>query len=505
MNTRREFLRDATCLFAVAGVGRVFAAPPGVFTTARPNLTFGVLSDIHIQFDGRTLPLPRGKESVEVEIFRKALVHFRDAGADAVVLAGDMANCGLVTQLRKVAETWFSVFPDDRAPDGRKVERVFVFGNHDASVPMAKRYCKDDAALQANALALNPAKWWKEIFLEDFAPIYRKTVRGYDFIGAHWSGNCRGTDDAFCPALEAFYDRVGPTLDPKKPFFHVQHPHPKHTVHGERVWGQDDGLSVKVLSRHPNAIAFSGHSHNSLLDERAIWQGAFTSVATATTYTGGWSALESDVACGFENGKTRGGKKAAEYDHVRVMPMMNRGEARQAQVVRVYDDRVVFSRIDLVAMKPLGDDLVLPLPAAESRPFAFESRRAVAKAPAFPSGAAIAFAPCSAKRRDAKKDEEPVPCLEVSVPAAIAEPSAKGVRYRIDVENERGEKLSLEVLHDALRFAGDDARAKAPLRCPIALERLPKGKLRFAVTAFSWWDKPSVTLSAAYENERTKS
>ena len=52
---------------------------------------------------------------------------------------------------------------------------------------------------------------------------------------------------------------------------------------------------------------------------------------------------------------------------------------------------------------------------------------------------------------------------------------------------------------------GDAQGLIRPLRCPIASERLPKGKLRFAVTAFSWWDKPSAILSAAYENERLES
>lgn len=499
MNTRREFLRDATCLFATAGFGRVFAAAPGLFTAGKPNLTFGVLSDIHIHVDGEVVKGPAPEKDLSLIAFRNMLELFRDGGADAVAIAGDLANTGLVSQLRRVAKTWFEVFPDDRAPDGRKVERVFVYGNHDASEGMARRHCPDEAAMKANALALDQAKWWKEVFHEDYAPVYRKTVKGYDFIGAHWKGNCRGMDDSFCKDLESFYAEVGPKLDPKKPFFHIQHPHPKGTVHGPGVWGQDDGVSVKVLSNYPNAIAFSGHSHNSLLDERAIWQGAFTSVATGTTYTIGSSALPSGVPWGFENGKTGGGKKAAAYDHVRVMPPIARGLGRQGQLVRVYDDRIVFSRFDALTKKPLAEDLVMPLPAADRKPFAFAPREAAAKAPEFPAGAAVSFVACESRRRDAKKGDAPVPCLAVSVPAAIGEPSAVGVRYRIVATGEGAEPLELAVLHDAYRFGLSDKRARAPLTCPIALERLPKGKVRFAVTAYSWWGKASATLEAVHD------
>ena len=49
----------------------------------------------------------------------------------AVVVAGDLSDWGLKSGLKYVAEAWHSVFPDDRAPDGRKVEKLFCTGNHD--------------------------------------------------------------------------------------------------------------------------------------------------------------------------------------------------------------------------------------------------------------------------------------------------------------------------------------------------------------------------------------
>ena len=79
----------------------------------------GVLSDIHLD------------EPERAGCFRKALLHFRDAGVDGVVIVGDIANLGRLSELDLCAHIWFDVFPDDKAPDGRHVERLFVYGNHD--------------------------------------------------------------------------------------------------------------------------------------------------------------------------------------------------------------------------------------------------------------------------------------------------------------------------------------------------------------------------------------
>ena len=71
-----------------------------------PHLILGVLSDIHI-FDEKQVP-----------VFERALEFFRDRKADGVIIAGDMADRGLVDQLELVAKTWFKVFPENRRPGG---------------------------------------------------------------------------------------------------------------------------------------------------------------------------------------------------------------------------------------------------------------------------------------------------------------------------------------------------------------------------------------------------
>ena len=84
-----------------------------------PHLVLGVLSDIHI-FDEKQVP-----------VFERALEFFRDRKADGVIIAGDMADRGLVDQLELVGKAWFKVFPENRRPDGQPIEKLFVYGNHD--------------------------------------------------------------------------------------------------------------------------------------------------------------------------------------------------------------------------------------------------------------------------------------------------------------------------------------------------------------------------------------
>ena len=86
---------------AASGARLLGAAPVG-----EAHLRLGVLSDIHI-YDEKQVP-----------VFERALEFFRDRKADGVIIAGDMADRGLVDQLELVAKTWFKVFPENRRPGG---------------------------------------------------------------------------------------------------------------------------------------------------------------------------------------------------------------------------------------------------------------------------------------------------------------------------------------------------------------------------------------------------
>ena len=495
MNVSRRFFIGGLSSALAFGPRRVFAAAPGSFAGGRPSLAFGLLSDVHVGLarGGKGLSANYGTESLV-----KAFEWFRDNGADAVVIAGDLAHCGLAGELKAIADAWFGVFPGDKAPDGRHVERIFVFGNHDWSSPdRARAVFPDKAERDRNLLAADPGKWWREIFHEDWTPFFERQVNGYPFIGAHWRrGGCNGKAEHFTDGLGDYYATLKGRIDPSKPFFHVQHPHPRGTVHGNAVWGQDDGTATEILSAYPNAVAFSGHSHTSLLDELSIWQGAFTSVGCATlrnVYVNTAGILP-QLEGGCENERTPRGRNHAELDGLKAMPVAIRTDCRQGQFVRVYADRVVFSRREFVTGAALCDDLVMPLPAAESRPFEFAGRAAKAVAPEFADGAKLEIRRVKGplRRRKSKKDVEDL--WEIAIPPPMALKSVRTVAYEIVATAKDGASKVFGMVDANFRFPATDSRVSEPSVFRVACKRLPKEGIEFSVRAVSCWGRKSKPL-----------
>ncbi len=359
---RRDFLRSGA-LLAGALCLDLKAFAQATSSLGKPRLRVGILSDIHIRLE-RDLP-----------VLERTFRYFRDREVDAVLIAGDMADTGLERQMRMVSSTWFKVFPKDRLPNGRHVERLFVYGNHDIEGhhygTLAEALQGDDReqTLAREAIGDRREQFWRRYYHEKFQPIYIKDVRGYKFVGAHWT-NWQNT-----PGLQEFLGAHAGELGGEKPFFYFQHPHPRNTCSGEWAWGQDNGEVTEALSRFPNCIAFSGHSHQILNDERTIWQGAFTSVGTSSlsyTYSFG----------GRENTYIDGGP-----DYPAQMPRVEQGDGKQGMVMTVYDDAVALERWDFMYQRPLASNWIVPLPlGGRARPLSFESRALEAVAPQFARG-----------------------------------------------------------------------------------------------------------------------
>lgn len=99
-------------------------------------------------------------------------------------------------------------------------------------------------------------------------------INGYHFIGVAYDDNGK----TFKTKLEWLKNRLDKATEesPEKPVFVYQHPHPFLTVYGSVNWGDTD--LRKVLSKYPQVVDFSGHSHYCPSDPRSVWQGAFTAV-----------------------------------------------------------------------------------------------------------------------------------------------------------------------------------------------------------------------------------
>ena len=375
--TRRAFIgQGAFAFLAAAGMGhRAFGA------TGPVRLRFGALSDIHIT---------RGKGSCD--IFEKALMYFRDQKVDAVLIAGDMADSGLDSQLSRVGETWRRVFPGDSLPDGAHVEKIFVTGNHDIDgwrYGPARKFGITKEKHGDDILALHVAEGWKRAFDEDYAPMYVKTVKGYKFVGVQYDHDNGYLKEG---AIAAFLESHRDELAGAKPFFYTQHFHPKGTCSAPWAWGEDKGYSTAALSAFPNAVSFTGHSHTPLTDDRTLWRGAFTSIGTAS--------LRFLVLFGGRENSFIWGEKNHDFQQ---MPALTGRDAQHGQLVTVYDDRIVIERRDFANDLPLGPDWIVPLPAYAS---SFAERAKNAPVPEFPAGAEVTFERIKGKNRANKETDQ---------------------------------------------------------------------------------------------------
>lgn len=497
--SRREFICGATAFGAMPALRLSAAYAPG----RKPNMTFGVVSDIHVRIapDGNGM-----RPSHDCSAFVHALEWFRDRNVDAVMVAGDLADTGLVAELEAVAAAWWKVFPDSKAPDGRRVERVFITGNHDWDAytydggVFVNKLFPDEAERKRNLLCSNLKGCWERIMQEPYEPIFRKDVKGYSFVGAHWQNEpCHPKCETAFRHVGEWFAANGAALDPSRPFFYCQHAHLQNTVYGAWAWGHDSGETTAALKAFPNAVAFSGHSHYSLTDERSIWQGGFTSLGTASLRACASPGDELHPDSGYENGW--GGQNA--FKASRPIPETS----RQGMLVRVFNDCIAFTRRDFSTDKTLGGDWVVPLPVAKSQPFAFEPRRVKEKSPEFAAGAKLAVTKVEATNRGGKAKVDGVKkivpsenksAVRLDFPQADAVRTTRPFSYEVTFVPASGKAVVKRMLAaNVYKPDGDYWSAKGETMT-VCLDQLPPAPFKIEVRAISSLERKSAPLAAAF-------
>lgn len=315
MVSRREFVLGASAL-AVEGI---FAAGEDA-----PSLRFGVLSDVHLS----------GKPGTEMRL-RRALAELDARRVDAIVVSGDLTCWATDAEFKAFAAAWDAEFPGGRGFDGRPVTRLLVSGNHDVADLRQRQHGRKPELRDMNGI-------WRSCFGEEYSPVTLKSVKGFDFVLVNY-GHERD--------VSGWYGRNGARLKGKKPFFHVQHRHPKGTCFGGDV-ACDAGTVTPVLSAYANCFAISGHSHRPLSEETALWQGAFTSMGAAT--------LQKPLfPLGYENSR------------LKERPMVSQGA-----IIEVCGSSIRIERLDFALQERVGPDwrLSLPLETHPERPFVFAAK-----------------------------------------------------------------------------------------------------------------------------------
>ncbi|MBO7683220.1 MAG: metallophosphoesterase [Kiritimatiellae bacterium] len=355
---RREFLLSSGAAFLVAG-----CRTRSMFGV--PDLKFGVVSDVHVTTPG------------SCRLLERSLELFRRRGVDAVVVPGDLTDWGVKSGLVYFKRTW------DRVFGGTSVVPLLCTGNHDwegfryGDITMemhANGYSEDDRM----SVKDDPGHFgrvWTEVFGEPFDWVRCRTVKGYDFVSAEYEP--RGSTH-LAGWMRANAGRFGNG----RPFFFFQHLPIKGTTADSAGWA-DKGATKPVLDPFPNCVAITGHRHRPFIDERQIWQGAFTAIGAPSL---SYACLPEDVP--HENGS--GDRKGKSAQAMQPLPCRRDLRGGEGFVVSVWSDKIVVERHDMEEDEAGAPAWVIPLPLGKApQPFAKGAREGSEPVPAFPPGARL--------------------------------------------------------------------------------------------------------------------
>ena len=473
MNTRREFIGGS--LFALTAAG----LPHNIFgsTLGERRLRLGVISDVHVCGGFKEGVCPPEFLKISCEMSRRAFKWFDEQGVDAVAVPGDIADLGRVAELQAFADTWNEIFPKGRGADGRPVEHLFIYGNHESYVNEAR----GSRAIWAEGRDAV----WREVFGEPFADLRVKTVKGIDFILASWGWE--SAQRSIGGGYKRFEELAAKSAKRCPVFFELQHPHLKDTCHGPYAWGHDEGVTARILSRYRNAIALSGHSHYLLTDERTVWQGSFTSIGCGSLKYSGEpvedyppNGFENTVADSSYNTRFAPGVRAA-IDSAKIMPRMNRGpkmlaRGNQGMIIDVYDSKLIIRRREFNYGYDLGELWEVPMPAHVGGPFDHAVREKATPLCQFAQGAKAFY---KRSERCYSRDYIEHEVHKLTVPGGAATTGSPLVAYEVGYVNEQGKWNHLQFV------CADDFNLPKQMKAetmviPVRSDRLPN-KSRLAV------------------------
>jgi hypothetical protein len=169
----------------------------------------------------------------------------------------------------------------------------------------------------------------------------------------------------------------------------------------------------------------------------------------------------------------------------------------------VYDDCIVVKRREFLSNLDLGDDWVMPLPAAEQKPFAFAEHAKKFRAPEFPAGATLTVTRVKArtrggKSRDGKEKIGQVKkaAFHVATPPAVPDKNARLFKLEFVAEMADGKKVTKLTLAPGFNHALAHPNAKDAPFCQFALDELGKGDIRFTATPMNCFGQRGKPITA---------
>lgn len=389
-----------------------------------PILRFAVCSDVHLDGDEEQINAIRLKNLIED--MNKYSENQTYNKLDAFMVVGDFAGGGAEEEYAMFNKIVNTVLKDE-------TQLLTVLGNHEF------------------------------INYRDYDPtigydVYRKminenvdtdiVINGYHFIGVSYDDNGK----TFSGKTEWLKERLDNATkeNPNKPIFVYQHPSPTLTIYGSISWSDFD--IRKVLSKYPQVVDFSGHSHYSPSDPRSVWQGEFTAIGC-----GSLKALMSNLNY-IEGDNDAPGKSAAAW----LVEVDNEGNVS----LKLYDveNRMFFKDIEYY---------FTDLSNTKKRTYTWTKQKSLDTTPEFPEKSEV--------KNTVNENNETI----------ISFPEAKGYyeaeNYKIIVKDSNNKKVfEKTVVSEYVRATDDDVT--------VNLGKLEKGDYKVKTTAYSPYTKKGSTL-----------
>jgi len=381
---RRHFIG---CVGAFPILGTAWAAE------GTPLLRIGVMTDTHVK---ETKASCR-RVKMACELFRRHRV-------DMVVNVGDVADYHYpkgYAAYRAVVEEAFDGIPSTERPKELFVyaaHDTFAWGGHKARNEWPKHVDEAFVDMQRLIGASN-------------GPYAEGSVKGFPYVV--FPQMMKGGLD-FARIEKMIADAV--RANPGKPVFVFAHVPPEGTTRT----GRGDPRKTALFSKYPQVVNISGHVHGSLADERAIWQGAFTSVG---------------AGCLQNWGDGRDGIVGSN-----VSRMQNYG----AMVIEVFASRIVFRRFDVRDGEEYHAEnpWMIPWPFdPATAPYRHVVRTEKAEVPSFAAGASLGVSTGSGESDG----------VVLFLPTATGEPRPFMYRVRLDRMGDDGKWIP----HARRDFFGD--------------------------------------------------
>lgn len=397
-------------------------AQPEDFT---PVLRFVVCSDIHLNGD-------ENQESAIrfANLFEDMYAYSENSSynkLDAVVVAGDFTESGAENEY-----ALYNKIVDENIKD--ETQLLTILGNHEFI-----KYRDVDASVGYDVFK----KFISENVDSDVV------INGYHFIGVSYDDDGK----SFISKTQWLDERLKAATaeDPDKPIFVYQHPHPFLTVYGSVNWGD---INIRaVLSKYPQVVDFSGHSHYAASDPRSVWQGEFTAVGSGSLlgFMGNLNYIEGDR---YAPGKS-GGAWLCECD------------AEGNVLMRLYDieNRMFFPDVEYYFTE-LSD--------ASQRTYNWHMQKSLDTKPCFPENASV----------EAAVNENG----EVILSFPEAEGYYPAENYKITVKNSDNKKVfESTVISEYVRATDDDVN--------VNIGAVGTGEFEVKVISYSPYAKKGETLN----------